>query len=238
MCKQSNSKALVLPRNFALDGLLSQLVLLVALSPLIDSIATIKCLVAAFRTRILSSSFKSDCRKTFIKCISATESDICEVYCRFDTFEKKFAYREQMGEMGKTNIPSPADIPPAATVIVRSSVLLLLVKDLPCPLCRTCSLTIRVANCNLGMVSMLETYCTACEEVVNSNHLSDRVGAPHCTKVPITVTRSAMWATMDIGVGNAGLVKFRRYLGTPAMHRKTYTTHSKEITTVSRAVLC
>ena len=139
--------------------------------------------------------------------------------------------------MGKTNIPLLADIPPAPTVIVRSSVLPLLVKDQPCPLCRTCSLTIRVANCNLGMVSMLETYCTACEEVVNSIHSSDRVGASQSTKVPFTVKMSAVLATMDMGVGNAGLVKFCRCLDTPAMHHKTYSTHSKVITTASMEVV-
>ena len=111
--------------------------------------------------------------------------------------------------------PPPADIPPAPTVIVRSSVLAFLVKDLPCPLCGT-SLTIRVANCNLGMVSMLETYCTACEEVVNSTHSTDRVGASQSTKVPFTVTRSAVLATMDMGVGNAGLVTFCHCLDTSA----------------------
>ena len=112
-----------------------------------------------------------------------------------------------------------------------------LVKDLPCPLCTACSLTIRVANCNLGIVSMLETYCTTCEQVVNSTHSSDRVGASHSTKVPFTVTRSAVLATMDMGVGNAGLVKFCRCLDTPAMHHKTYSTHSKAITTASMEVV-
>ena len=34
-----------------------------------------------------------------------------------------------------------------------------------------------VANCNLGIVAMLETYCMACEQVVNSTHSSDRVRA-------------------------------------------------------------
>ena len=100
-----------------------------------------------------------------------------------------------------------------------------LVKDLPCPQCATCLLTIRVANCNLGIVAMLETYCMACEQVVNSTHSSDRVGASQSTKVPFTVSRSAVLATMHMGVGNAGLVKFCRCLDTLAMHHKTYTTH-------------
>ena len=156
---------------------------------------------------------------------------------RTSATERKFAYRDQLGETGNTNIPPLADVPPAATVSVRSSVLPSLVKDLPCPLCTACSLTIRVANCNLGIVSMLETYCTTCEKVVNSTHSSDRVGASHSTKVPFTVTRSAVLATMDMGVGNAGLVKFCRCLDSPAMHHKTYTTHSKAITTASMEVV-
>ena len=156
---------------------------------------------------------------------------------RTSATERKFAYRDQLGETGNTNIPPLADVPPAATVIVRSSVLPSLVKDLPCPLCTACSLTIRVANCNLGIVSMLETYCTTCEQVVNSTHSSDRVGASQSTKVPFTVTRSAVLATMDMGVGNAGLMKFCRCLDTPAMHHKTYSTHSKAITTASMEVV-
>ena len=156
---------------------------------------------------------------------------------RTSATERKFAYRDQLGETGNTNIPPLADVPPAATEIVRSSVLPSLVKDLPCPLCTAGSLTIRVANCNLGIVSMLETYCTTCEQVVNSTHSSDCVGASHSTKVPFTVKRSAVLATMDMGVGNAGLVKFCRCLDTPAMHHKTYSTHSKAITTASMEVV-
>ena len=37
---------------------------------------------------------------------------------------------------------------------------------------------------------------------------------------------------MDMGVGNAGLVKFCRCLDTSAMHHNTYRTHSKKITDV------
>ena len=124
--------------------------------------------------------------------------------------------------MGATRFGDDDGETELSTVIVRCSVLPALVEHLPCTLCGTCSLTIRVVDCGLGMVSMLETYCTACEEVLGKTNSSDRIGGSNATNKPFVVTRSVVTSTMDMGVGHGGLVKFCRYLDTPVMNKTTY----------------
>ena len=50
------------------------------------------------------------------------------------------------------------------------------------------------------LVSMLETYCTACEEV--SSKTFDRIGGSKATNKPFVVTMSVVRSTMDMGVGH------------------------------------
>ena len=98
--------------------------------------------------------------------------------------------------MGATRFGDDDGETELSTVIVRCSVLPALVEHLPCTLCGTCSLTIRVVDCGLGMVSMLETYCTACEEVLGMTHSCDCVGGSKATNRQFVVTRSVVTSTI------------------------------------------
>ena len=141
-----------------------------------------------------------------------------------------------------TRLPDEGGDDVLSTLLVRCCVLPALVKDLACTLCGGCFLTIRVTDSRLGMVSTLETYCTACDEVLNSTYSSDRISGCKASNEPFVMTRSVVTATMDMGVGHGGLTKLCRYLDTPVMTHKTYVAHSKHITTanmeVVNSVLC
>ena len=116
------------------------------------------------------------------------------------------------------------------------AVLCCLVANLPCMLCRKRTLSIRAVDCTLGMVCGLETFCTSCDKVINETLSSDRIDGTQATNVPFVVVRSAVSATMDMGVGYSGLVKFCRYLDMPVMHHTTYITHETAITNASMRV--
>ena len=91
------------------------------------------------------------------------------------THELKFAYIQLLRE---TAIPGDDDTETTeenanvrdaySTVIVRVSQLTELVKMLLCPTCRCVTLAVRAVNCSLGLVCKLETYCSTCEDTVNS----------------------------------------------------------------------
>ena len=115
-------------------------------------------------------------------------------------------------------------------------VLSALVENLACTLCGSRTLIIRASDQNLGMICKLQTFCKTCEEVINSTHSSDRVGGSRSLKVPFVVTRSAVSAAMDAGVGYAGLDKFCRFLDMPVLHPKTFNTHVKAIADARVAV--
>ena len=89
---------------------------------------------------------------------------------RTSATEKKFGYAKLLESMGATHFGDDDGDTELSAVIVLCCVLPALVKHLPCTLCGTCLLTIRVVDCGLGMVSMLETFCTACEEVIGKTH--------------------------------------------------------------------
>ena len=83
--------------------------------------------------------------------------------------ERKFGYREVEADDA---VAAPDVI---AAAIVRTTVLSALVENLACTLCGSRTLIIH-ADENLGMICKLQTFCTTCEEVINSTHSSDRVG--------------------------------------------------------------
>ena len=122
------------------------------------------------------------------------------------------------------------------TMLVRTVVLTKLVEGLCCTSCGCSSLAIRVGDSKLDLVSSLETYCTSCENVINSTLTSDRLGGQTAGNVPVVVNRSAVSATMDMGVGYSGLVKLCRYLDMDCMHHKTYATHVKEVAEANMVV--
>ena len=154
---------------------------------------------------------------------------------RISATERKFGYAKLLEEMGVSRFPvegvreedAGEDL---STVIVRCAVLPSLVANLPCTSCKKCTLSIRAVDRTLGMVCGLETFCTS------STLSSDRIGEIQMTKSPFVVLRSVVSATMDMGVGYAGLVKFSRYLDMPVMTRNTFLKHQNVITNASMCV--
>ena len=73
--------------------------------------------------------------------------------------------------------------------------------------CGAASLAIRVADHRLGLVAAMETVCTECDTVLNSTLTSDRIDGSSSGNVPFVVVRQAVAASMDMGVGHAGLIK-------------------------------
>ena len=119
------------------------------------------------------------------------------------------------------------------TTILRCDVLSALVEDLLCTLCGCATLIVRSVDCKLGVVCLLETYCTSCDSVLKSTYSSDRVSGVAASNVPFVVTRSVISATMDMGVGYGGLVKLCRHLDMSAMTSNTYTSHVKVVASAS-----
>ena len=87
-----------------------------------------------------------------------------------------------------------------------------LVKGLACLECMSPSLKIRAVSHRLGVVSAYETWCTECDAVINSTLSSDRLDRATAGNAPFVVVRQAVAATMDMGVGHAGLMKLCRFL--------------------------
>ena len=143
--------------------------------------------------------------------------------------KRKFAYRRMFDATGSAPDIRLTTSQQPSTILVRSCMLNELVKNLCCTSCGCCALAVRVANCTLGLVCTLETHCTSCNTVINKTRTSDRVGVKSGGNVPYVVTRSAVSATMDMGVGYSGLVKLCRYLDTRCICHKTYSKHMKMI---------
>ena len=156
---------------------------------------------------------------------------------RLSATEQKFGYADLLEEIGVPRFlvedETDADL---STVLVRCAVLPSLVANLPCTLCRKRTLSIRAVDRTLGMVCRLETVCTSCDKVINATLSSDRTDGNQATNAPFVVVRSAVSATMDMGVGYSGLVKFCRHLDMPVMNHTTYITHETAITNASMRV--
>ena len=156
--------------------------------------------------------------------------------------ERKFGYAELLREMGVSDFPVEGVHEEVAgeglsTVIVRCAVLPSLVANLSCTSCKKRTLSIRAVDRTLGMVCGLETFCTSCDTVLNSTLSSDRIGETQATNSPFVVVRSVVSATMDMGVGYAGLEKFSRYLDMPVMTRNTFIRHQNVISEASMRVV-
>ena len=93
-----------------------------------------------------------------------------------------------------------------------------LVKGLLCLECGAPTLKIRAVDRRLGLVCLYETYCTTCGVVLNSMLSSDRTDKERAGNVPFIVMHQAVAATMDMGVGHAGLVKLCRFMDMDPIH--------------------
>ena len=147
---------------------------------------------------------------------------------RISATKRKFGYRRIIDEATSVASDPVSDQP--STIIVRTGMLGGLVKNLSCPSCKASTLGIRAVSRNLGLVCQLETFCSSCDSIVNSVTTSDRLDKENAANTAFVVTRSAVAATMDMGVGHAGLVKLCRYLDMAPTHHSTYSTHVKAIT--------
>ena len=112
-----------------------------------------------------------------------------------------------------------------------------LVRGLACTECSEPTLKIRAIDRRLGLVCLLETYCTTCGAVLNSTLSSDRVKEEKPGNVPFVVGRQAVAATMDIGVGHAGLVKLCRVMDMEPLQHKSYSRHVKAVTAANMTVV-
>ena len=123
------------------------------------------------------------------------------------------------------------------TVITRSSMLSTLIKGLRCLECGAASLIIRVADHRLGLVAAMETVCTECDTVLNSTLTSDRIDGSSSGNVPFVVVRQAVAASMDMGVGHAGLIKLCRFLDMKPLTQTSYTKHTHAICEANKIVV-
>ena len=105
-------------------------------------------------------------------------------------------------------------------------------KGLLCLQCGVASLAIRAVNRQLGLVCGLETFCTSCQAVLNETLSSDELDGPG--NKPHVVTRQVVAASMDMGVGHAGVVKLCRYLDMPSLHHKTFGKHARAVCDASK----
>ena len=128
---------------------------------------------------------------------------------RLSVTERKFGYADLLEEIGvprflvEDETDADGDL---STVLVRCAVLPSLVANLLCTLCRKHTLSTPAVDRTLGMVCGLETFCTSCDKVINATLSSDCIDGTQATNVPFVVVRSAVSATMDMGVGYSGLV--------------------------------
>ena len=128
---------------------------------------------------------------------------------RLSVTERKFGYADLLEEIGvprflvEDETDADGDL---STVLVRCAVLPSLVVNLLCTLCRKHTLSTPAVDCTLNMVCGLETFCTSCDKVINTTLSSDCIDVTQATNVPFVVVRSAVSATMDMGVGYSGLV--------------------------------
>ncbi|KAI0229533.1 hypothetical protein LSAT2_020035, partial [Lamellibrachia satsuma] len=83
-------------------------------------------------------------------------------------------------------------------------------KNLLCPSCECSTLGICAVSRRLRLVCRLEMFCSMCDVVVNKVSTSNRLGKEKASNVTFVVTRLAVAATMDMGVGH----------GTYSMHVK------------------
>ena len=106
-----------------------------------------------------------------------------------------------------------------------------LVKGLHCLDCGAASLIVRIADHRLGLVAAMETVCTECDAVLNSTLTSDCIEGSTAGNVPFFVVRQAVAASMDMGVGHAGLVKLCRFLDIRPLTHTSFMKHAHAMRT-------
>ena len=145
--------------------------------------------------------------------------------------ERKFSYRATFRDEGSDTEDVQDTVSDMTTVITRSSMLSKLVKGLHCLECGAASLIVRVADHRLGLVAAMETVCTECDAVLNSTLTSDCIEGSTAGNVPFFVVRQAVAASMDMGVGHAGLVKLCRFLDIKPLTHTSFTKHAHAMRT-------
>ena len=73
--------------------------------------------------------------------------------------------------------------------------------------------------------------------MLNSTLSSDRLDEATAGNAPFTVVRQAVAATMDMGVGHAGLVKLCRFFDMVPMHHSSYIKHMLAVTEANKQVV-
>ena len=71
---------------------------------------------------------------------------------------------------------------------------------------------IRTVDHQVGLVCAMETCCTECGAVINITLSSDRLDDSTSGNIPFVVVQQAVAASMEMGVGHAGLVRLCRFL--------------------------
>ena len=102
--------------------------------------------------------------------------------------------------------------------------------------CGAASLVIRVADHRLGLVVAMAPVCTECDTVLNSTLTSDHIDGSSSENVPFVIVRQAVAASMDMGVGHAGLVKLCRFLNIKPLTHISYTKHTHAICEANKSV--
>ena len=151
------------------------------------------------------------------------------------TTKRKFEYRSPFELATERDCNGHGQV--VETCITRCSMMSALVKGLACLECMSPSLKIRAVSHRLGVVSAYETWCTACNTVINSTLSSDRLDSSTAGNAPFVVVRQAVAATMDMGVGHAGLTKLCRFLDMVPMSHATYDKHMLAVTYANKRVV-
>ena len=150
--------------------------------------------------------------------------------------KRKFGYRQGLPLRERISAAERRRHP-IETSFVRCSMLSALVKGLACRECSEPTLKIRAIDRRLGLVCLFETYCTTCGAVLNSTLSSDRIDEEKAGNVPFVVVRQAVAATMDMGLGHAGLVKLCRFMDMEPLQHKSYSRHVKAVTAANMTVV-
>ncbi|KAK2166012.1 hypothetical protein NP493_1340g01051 [Ridgeia piscesae] len=112
-----------------------------------------------------------------------------------------------------------------------------LVKGLLCLQCGAASLVIHTGDHQLGLVCAMETCCTECGAVINKTLSCNRLDGSTSGNVPFVVVRQAVAASMDMGVGHAGLVRLCRFLDMRPLSHKTFAKHVRAICEANKIVV-
>ena len=146
--------------------------------------------------------------------------------------ERKFGYRSAFDDMDANETVEQGII-----TTQRCSMLLALVKGLLCLQCGPASLVIHTVDHQLGLVCAMETCCTECGAMINKTLSSDRLDGSTSGNVPFVVVQLAVAASMDMGVGHAGLVRLCHFLDMRPLSHKTFAKHVRAICETNKIVV-